>query len=143
MDEEINNRINSAATAFARIRSKVIRSHDLPIQTKSAGCRAVCMSTLLYCCETWTLHRKHVKRLVHFHIQCERKILIVTWQNRIPNTELLSRAGLTSIECMLLCTDALRRPCFSDARFPVSKTYDVWGASRKPSQRCPPKKVEG
>ena len=102
MDEEVNNRINSAASAFARIRSRVIRSHDLRIQTKSAVYRAICLSTLLYCCETWTLHRRHVKRLERFHIQCVRKILGVTWQNRVPYVELLSRAGLSSIECMLL-----------------------------------------
>ena len=112
---------------FARIRSKVIRTQDLRIQTKSVVYHAVCLPTLLYYfCETWTLLRRHVKRLEHFHIQCVHKILGLTWQNRIPYTELLSKAGLTSIECMLLLAqlrwaDHVFR--MQNTRYPIQMMY--------------------
>ena len=129
------------STAFARIRSRVIRNHDLRIQTKSEVYRAICLSTLLYCCETWTLHRRHVKRLEHFDIKCVRKILGVTWQNRVPYVELLSRAGLSSIECMLLRAQlswaghVFRMP---DFRYPRQMMYGL--LQRGSRHRGAPKK---
>jgi len=102
LDEEIFSRIGGASGAFAKIRKNVINNHDLQIQTKSAVYRAVCLSTLLYGSESWTLYRRHVKKLEHFHIQCVRRILGVSWRDRIPHTDLLNRVGLVSIECMLL-----------------------------------------
>ena len=35
-------------------------------------------------------------------MQCIKKILGYTWQDRIPHTDMLERAGIPSIECLLL-----------------------------------------
>ena len=104
IDEELNSRINRGSEEFARIRKKVINNHDLRISIKSSVYRAVCLSVLLYGCESWSLYCIHVKRLEHFHIRYVRCILGITWLDRVHFTDMLSRAGLTSIECILHST---------------------------------------
>ena len=59
------------------------------------------LPTLLYACETWTVYQRHAKRLNHFHTSCLRKLLKIKWQDRIPDTEVLKRAGMQSIHTLL------------------------------------------
>ena len=61
----------------------------------------VVLPTLLYACETWTVYQRHAKRLNHFHTSCLRKLLKIKWQERIPDTEVLKRAGMQSIHTLL------------------------------------------
>ena len=65
--------------------------------TKLKVYKAVVLPTLLYACETWTVYQRHAKRLNHFHTTCLRKLLKIKWQDRIPGTEVLKRAGLQSV----------------------------------------------
>ena len=102
MDAEVNSRINKASAAFCRIRKTVLFSHNLRLLTKVAVYRAVCLSVLLYGCETLTLYRKHVKLLEAFHMRCIKAILGLTWKDKVPHAEMLTRTGLQSIESMLL-----------------------------------------
>ena len=59
------------------------------------------LPTLLYACETWTVYQRHAKRLNHFYISCLRKFLKIKWQNRIPDAEVLKRAGMQSVHTLL------------------------------------------
>ena len=59
------------------------------------------LPTLLYACETWTVYQRHAKRLYHFHTSCLRKLLKIKWQDRIPDTEVLKRAGMQSKHTLL------------------------------------------
>ena len=61
----------------------------------------VVLSTLLYACETWTVYQGHAKRLNHFHLCCLRKLLKIKWQDNIPDTEVLKRAGMQSVHTLL------------------------------------------
>ena len=63
--------------------------------------RAVVLPTLLYACKTWTVYQRHTKRLNHFHTSCLRKLLKIKWQDRIPDTEVLKRAGMQSVHTLL------------------------------------------
>ena len=45
--------------------------------------------------------RQHAKRLNHFHTSCLRKLLKIKWQDRIPDTEVLKRAGMQSVYTLL------------------------------------------
>jgi len=65
-------------------------------------CRAIVLKTLLYGCETWTVYQRHARKLNHFHNTCLRKLLGIKWQDRIPDTEVLTRAGLPSIYTILM-----------------------------------------
>ena len=51
--------------------------------------------------ETWTVYQRHAKRLNHFHTSCLRKLLKIKWQDRIPDTEVLKRAGMQSVHTLL------------------------------------------
>ena len=100
-DAEVDNRIGKASAAFARIREKVINSHNLRLATKIAVYKAICLSVLLYGIETITVYARHLKLFERLHVRCVREILGLTWQDRVPRAEMLSRVGLLSIECMI------------------------------------------
>ena len=44
----------------------------------------------------------HARKLNHFHTTCLRKLLNNKWQDRIPDTEVLAQAGLSSIYTILM-----------------------------------------
>ena len=54
-----------------------------------------------YACETWTVYQRHAKRLNHFHIHYLRKFLQIRWQDKIPGTDALKRAGVQGIHTLL------------------------------------------
>jgi hypothetical protein len=59
------------------------------------------LSTLLYGSEAWTTYARHVKKLNCFHMRCLRRILQIKWQDKIPNTEVLERATMSSMHATL------------------------------------------
>ena len=94
IDDEVNARIAKATAAFGRLRGSIwdqsgIRRHK--VESIQIGGVA---NTILYACETWTVYHRHAKRLNHFHTSCLRKLLKIKWQDRIPDTEVLKRAGM-------------------------------------------------
>ncbi|BHF84024.1 hypothetical protein SprV_0902717400 [Sparganum proliferum] len=56
---------------------------------------------MLYGAETWTVYTKQAQRLNHFHLGCLRRILRLSWQDRIPDTDVLERTEILSIYTML------------------------------------------
>lgn len=70
MDNNVQNRIRSASAYFDRLRKRVFLNKDLSIHIKVAVYQSVCVSTLLYVCEAWTLYRLHVHQLENFDIKC-------------------------------------------------------------------------
>ena len=101
LDSELNVRIGKAATAMARLEKRVCDNSLLTINTKMKVYQACVLSTLLYGSETWTLYSRQERRLNAFHMRCLRRLLGITWQDRITNAEVLSRAGLPSMYAML------------------------------------------
>ena len=59
------------------------------------------MSTLLYGSETWVLHARHEKRLNVFHMRQLRRILKISWKDRVTNNATLERAQLPSMFTLL------------------------------------------
>ena len=101
IDDEVNARIAKASAAFGRLRGSIWDKSGIRLDTKLKVYRSVVLPTLLYACETWTVYQWHAKRLNHFHTSCLRKLLKVKWQDRIPDTEVLKRAGMQSIHTLL------------------------------------------
>ena len=100
-DDEVNARIAKASVAFGRLCDSVWDRSGIRLDTKLKVYKAVVLPTLLYACETWTVYQLHTKRLNHFHTSCLRKILKIKWQDRIPDTEVLKRAGMQSAHTLL------------------------------------------
>lgn len=102
VDAEINYRVKCAGTAFGRLRLRIFNNNDISCHTKILVYKAVVIPTLLYACETWTLYRRHVKSLEKFHQRCLRNILKITWRDKCTNISVLEKAGVTSIEALLI-----------------------------------------
>ena len=62
---------------------------------------ACVVSTLLYGSETWTTYARQERRLNSFHLRSLRRILGISWQDKVFNTEVLTRAGLPSMYTQL------------------------------------------
>jgi hypothetical protein len=101
LDDEINKRIGKAAANFSRLNTRVWSNINLSIRTKIAVYSACVVSTLLYASETWTTYQKQERRLNNFHLRCLRRILEISWLDKVPDTEVLSRSGLTTIYTIL------------------------------------------
>ena len=101
IDLEINARINNASVAFGRLNHRVFNNRNLKTTTRAAVYRAVCVSTLLYGSETWTLYKRHTKALEAFHIQCLRRILGISWKDHIKYDTIYERTNTSSIESTL------------------------------------------
>ena len=95
LDTGIDVKIGKAATTFARLTSK------LTVKIKMVVYNACVVSTLMYGSETWTTYARQEKRLNSFHLRSHRRILGMSWQDRVPNTEVLSRANLPSMFTLL------------------------------------------
>ena len=97
IDAKVTNRIAKASSAFRRLKKSVWERQGISHRTKVKVYRAVVLTTLLYSCETWTIYRRHEKQLHQFHLRCLCSILNISWQDKIPDTEVLERAQLPSI----------------------------------------------
>ena len=107
LEPEINSRIAKASAVMSKLHKRVWSNNNLTVNTKMRVYRACVLSTLLYSSETWTTYAAQEKRLNSFHLRCLRRILSIRWQDKIPNTVVLERAGPPSI-FMLLSQRRLR-----------------------------------
>ena len=98
LDTEIDKRIGKAATTLARLTSQVWENPKLTVKTKMAVYNACVISTLLYGSESWTTYAKQERRLNTFHLP---RILAISWQDRLTNTDVLSCVGLPSMYTIL------------------------------------------
>ena len=97
LDDEIAARLSKASSAFGRLRSSTWDRRGISTSTKIKVYNAVVLPSLLYGCETWTVYNSQAKKLNTFHMKCLRKILNVSYEERIPDTEILERAQSESI----------------------------------------------
>ena len=101
IDVEVNNRLSKASSAFGRLRKKVWERRGISQDTKLKVYMDMVLTVLPYACETWTVYSRHARKLNHFHTKCLRIILSVKWQDMVPDTEVLTRAGIPSIHTLL------------------------------------------
>ena len=99
INDKVNARIAKACAAFAGY-VEVFGTEVESDLTQSWKYRDRWYCQLLYACETWTVYQRHTKRLKHFHTSCLRKLLQIKWQDRIPDTEVLKRAGMQSVHTL-------------------------------------------
>ena len=102
LTNEIQRSINLASSAFGRLSKRVFGNQDLTIHTKIVVYNAVVISTILYGCETWVPSQRHIRLLESFHIRRLQLILGLLWWYKVTHSEIRSRAGIPTIESMLL-----------------------------------------
>ena len=108
---EIEACINKASQLLHYMHSHMMSHRNIKLTTKIKMNRAVVHNSLLYGCEMWTLYRKHLKQLEHFHMRSLRSIIGIKWQYSMANTEVLDRCKPTSIRAMILRAVSVDRPC--------------------------------
>ncbi|KAI8510155.1 hypothetical protein Bbelb_125830 [Branchiostoma belcheri] len=101
LEAELNKRIGKAATVMARLGKRVWDNAMLTTNTKLVVYKACILSTLLYGSEAWTLYSHQERRLNAFHMRCLRRILGISWKDRVPNKDVLAQAGMTSMYALL------------------------------------------
>ena len=101
--------------SFGRLRERLWNNHNVSIRVKGKIYRAIILSTLLYGAETWTVYRRHVKKLHAFMMRHLRSIMKIRWQDKVTNIKVLKRAGLPSMEDPHQKESPLDRTSFEDA----------------------------
>ena len=69
IDVEINNRIQAASGAFGGLWMRVWSQHGITVSTKCKVFKAIVLLTLLYSAETYTLYRRHFRKLSKMHLR--------------------------------------------------------------------------
>ena len=101
LDTEISCRLCKASSTFGRLWTRVWRKRGITQATKLAVCRAVVLPTSLYGCETGTCYRIHLKKLDQFHLRCLRRLLGISWEDRVTNQEVLHRSSTPGVEVLI------------------------------------------
>jgi hypothetical protein len=89
-EREIRRRIEIARVAFEKM-ANVLTSRSIHITTRLKIAQCYIWSTLLYASETWTLSSVVTNRINAFEMWIYRRILKLSWRDRITNTEVLRR----------------------------------------------------
>ena len=86
-----------------RLTARVWTSPKLSVKTRMTVYNAGVISTLLYGSETWTTttYAGQERRLNSFHLRSIRRILGISWQDKVTNADVLSRAGLPTMFTLL------------------------------------------
>ena len=101
LDVELDRRLGKANTTMARLSKRVWENASLTRHTKSLVYQACVLTTLLYGSETWTTYMRQEHRLNAFHMRCLRRILGISWQDHITNSDVLLRARVPSMYSLL------------------------------------------
>ena len=102
VDKDIAVRLQKASRAYGALQSRLWSQRGIQVKTKVKVYKAVVLTTLLYGSQSWTLYKRNVQDLEKFHLRSLRRILRIPWSERVSNTEVLERAEMTGIECMLI-----------------------------------------
>ena len=102
IEAELQKRMSKASMSFGRLRERLWNNHNVSIRVKGKIYRAIILSTLLYGAETWTVYRRHVKKLHAFMMRHLRSIMKIRWQDKVTNIKVLKQAGLPSMEDLLI-----------------------------------------
>jgi len=90
IETDIACRIGKAASVFRRMRS-IWSSNAINTEMKVRLHKSIVVPTAIYASETWKSTAKTKKMLNVFHQKCLRRILKITWRDRVTNDEVLRR----------------------------------------------------
>ena len=96
------NRMGNASISLSKLQTHLWENRQVSLKVKCRVYRAVVLSTLLYGTETWPVYRYQVRKLHSFMMRHLRSIMGITWQDKVTNVDILNRAGLPSMEDILI-----------------------------------------
>lgn len=87
---EIRSRIEQARKTLMSMKTFFTRS-DLSLKLRTRMARCYVFSVLLYGCESWTMDPQTEKRIEAFEMYTYRRILRISWMQKVTNDEVLQR----------------------------------------------------
>ena len=90
--EDIKNRSGKATSTFQRM-EKIWKSKSIKQKIKFKLCNTTVLPIALYASETWKTNQKDFKKLGSFHLRCIRKILGITYKDRVTNDKVFELSG--------------------------------------------------
>ena len=87
--QEIKRRIGIAKKSFWEL--KELMKCNINMNTKKRLLKTYIMSLLTYGCEAWTIGKEAARRINAFEAWCFRRMLKVSWINKITNKEIFDR----------------------------------------------------
>ncbi len=100
-EKEVMRRIGIAMSAFRALLNVLWRRKEVTVKTKIRIFNAFVMSRLMYGAELWNVSAREEKRLEAFHTWCLRRILRVSWMEKVRNEEIRRRCGQSTLESQL------------------------------------------
>src|SRR3984885_6340357 len=99
-DKEIRIRLERANATFGKLNNEW-KNKGLSIVTKTRLYRALVLTALLYGTETWPVTKANMKKLEAAHHRWQRRILGITWKDKIRNEKIRKMTSLEKLEEML------------------------------------------
>lgn len=90
--KEIKARVEVARSSFFKLK-KFLTCRDLSLEIRMRMLRCYVFSVLLYGLEAWTLKEVHMNKLAAFELWCYRRILRISWMDKVINLEVIGRMG--------------------------------------------------
>ena len=90
--EDIKTRIAIAKNAFTKIKA-MVTNRAISINLRKRFIKAYVWSTLTYGCEAWTMNKEMEKRIEAAEMWCYRRMMKISWTERVSNEQVLNRAG--------------------------------------------------
>ena len=88
--KEVVSRIAQATAALTKL-STIWKYKEISLGTKIRLMRSLVTSIFLYACESWTINKNIERRIQAFEMRCYRRILGITYKDRITNSEVTER----------------------------------------------------
>ena len=102
IEAELHKSMSEASMSCGCLRETVWNNHNMSTRVKRKIYQAIILSTLLYGAEIWTVYRRHMKKLHAFMVRHLQSIMKIKWQDKVTNIKVLNRAGLSSMEDLLI-----------------------------------------
>ena len=99
-DKEIKTRMGKANAIFGRL-EKIWKSNGCSVDTKVRLYESIVLSTLLYGAVTWPITVANGRRLEAAHHRWLRRILHVTWRDKITNKVIRERTRQEELGCTI------------------------------------------
>lgn len=87
---EVKRRLTLGRSAMLSM-TRVWKTKDISIATKSRLVRAIVFPIAIYGCESWTLRKADRRRIDSFELWCWRRLLRIPWTARVTNRDVLQR----------------------------------------------------
>ena len=101
IEAELQKRMSKASMSFGRLCERLWNNHNVSIRVIGKIYRAIILSTLLYGAETWTVYRRHVKKLHALMMRHLLSIMKNRWHDKVTNIKVLKRPGLPTMEDLI------------------------------------------